>query len=71
MLVVILQTLPLLAGPRRGARCLAGWCAWIWVALFRMLFIVAAILACFISLDINAIEQNGEYYGLLIFSRWA
>ena len=39
-----------------------------WVALFRMLFIVAALLISFISLDAKEIEQNGEYYGLLIFA---
>ncbi len=39
-----------------------------WVALFRMLFIGAAILVCFISLDTNTLEQNGEYYGLIIFA---
>ena len=39
-----------------------------WVALYRMLFIVAAILACFISMDVRGLEQNGEYYGLLVFS---
>ena len=30
-----------------------------WVALYRMLFIVAAILACFISMDMRGLEQNG------------
>jgi len=39
-----------------------------WVALYRMLFIVAAILTCFISMDMRGLEQNGEYYGLMIFS---
>ena len=39
-----------------------------WVALYRMLFIVAAILACFISMDMRGLEQNGEYYGLVVFS---
>jgi len=39
-----------------------------WVALYRMLFIVAAILACFISMDMRGLEQNGEYYGLIVFS---
>ena len=39
-----------------------------WVALYRMLFIVAAILACFISMDMRGLEQNGEYYGLMLFS---
>ncbi len=39
-----------------------------WVALYRMLFIVAAILACFISMDMRGLEQNGEYYGLMVFS---
>ena len=39
-----------------------------WVALFRMMFIAAAILTCFISLDTKEIEQNGEYYGLVIFA---
>ena len=39
-----------------------------WVALYRALFLVAAILVCFISLDLQELEQNGEYYGLIIFS---
>ena len=39
-----------------------------WVALYRMLFIVAAILTCFISMDMRGLEQNGEYYGLMIFA---
>jgi NADH-quinone oxidoreductase subunit N len=39
-----------------------------WVALYRMLFIVAAILVCFISMDMRGLEQTGEYYGLLIFA---
>jgi NADH-quinone oxidoreductase subunit N len=39
-----------------------------WVALFRMIFIAAAILVCFISLDTQSLEQNGEYYGLVIFA---
>ncbi len=39
-----------------------------WVALYRMLFLVAAILACFISMDMRGLEQNGEYYGLIVFS---
>jgi len=39
-----------------------------WVALYRALFLVAAILVCFISLDLRELEQNGEYYGLIIFS---
>jgi NADH-quinone oxidoreductase subunit N len=39
-----------------------------WVALYRMLFIVAAILVCFISMDVRGLEQTGEYYGLLIFA---
>ena len=36
--------------------------------MYRALFIVAAILVCFISLDLRELEQNGEYYGLLIFA---
>ena len=39
-----------------------------WVALYRALFLVAAILVCFISLDLRELEQNGEYYGLIIFA---
>jgi len=39
-----------------------------WVALYRALFIVAAILVCFLSLDMRELEQNGEYYGLIIFA---
>jgi NADH-quinone oxidoreductase subunit N len=39
-----------------------------WVALYRMLFLAAAILACFLSLDLKELEQNGEYYGLLVFA---
>lgn len=39
-----------------------------WVALFRMLFVGAAILVCFISLDFKGLEQNGEYYGLIFFA---
>jgi len=32
------------------------------------LFLVAAILVCFLSLDMKELEQTGEYYGLLIFA---
>ena len=39
-----------------------------WVALFRMLFLIAALLVCFLSLDAKELPQNGEYYGLLIFA---
>jgi NADH-quinone oxidoreductase subunit N len=39
-----------------------------WVALYRMLFIGAAILVCFISLDARGLEQTGEYYGLIVFA---
>jgi len=39
-----------------------------WVALYRMLFLAAAILTCFLSLDLKELEQNGEYYGLLVFA---
>jgi NADH-quinone oxidoreductase subunit N len=39
-----------------------------WVALYRMLFILAAILTCFISMDLRGLEQNGEYYGLVVFA---
>jgi NADH-quinone oxidoreductase subunit N len=39
-----------------------------WVALFRMLFLSAAVLVCFLSLDAKELPQNGEYYGLLIFA---
>ena len=39
-----------------------------WVALYRMIFLAAAILVCFISLDARGLEQNGEYYGLLVFA---
>jgi NADH-quinone oxidoreductase subunit N len=39
-----------------------------WVALYRALFIVSAILTCFLSLDMKELEQDGEYYGLLIFA---
>ena len=39
-----------------------------WVALYRALFLVAAILVCFISLDTQELEQAGEYYGLIIFA---
>ena len=39
-----------------------------WVALYRMLFLGAAILVCFLSVDTKELEQNGEYYGLLIFA---
>lgn len=39
-----------------------------WVALLRMLFLGAALLVCFLSLDAKELPQNGEYYGLLIFA---
>ncbi|MFN8595465.1 MAG: NADH-quinone oxidoreductase subunit N [Anaerolineae bacterium] len=38
------------------------------VYLFRVMFLVAAILTCVISLDFKPIKHNGEYYGLITFS---
>jgi NADH-quinone oxidoreductase subunit N len=36
--------------------------------MFNALFLIALILAVFISLDVKGLRTNGEFYGLLIFS---
>jgi NADH-quinone oxidoreductase subunit N len=38
------------------------------VQLFRIMFVIAAILTCLLTLGLKSIRQTGEYYGLLIFS---
>src|SRR5262245_44927371 len=40
----------------------------LFVQMFRMMFLVALILATLISLDVKGLKTNGEFYGLLIFS---
>jgi hypothetical protein len=40
----------------------------LFVQMFRMMFVVALILAALISLDVKGLKTNGEFYGLLIFS---
>ena len=40
----------------------------LFVQMFRMMFVVALILATLISLDVKGLKTNGEFYGLLIFS---
>jgi NADH-quinone oxidoreductase subunit N len=40
----------------------------LFVQMFRMMFMVALILATLISLDVRGLKTNGEFYGLLIFS---
>jgi NADH-quinone oxidoreductase subunit N len=40
----------------------------LFVQMFRMMFVVALILATLISLDVRGLQTNGEFYGLLIFS---
>src|SRR5512136_245407 len=36
--------------------------------MFNVMFLIALILAVFISLDVRGLKTNGEFYGLLIFS---
>jgi len=67
--VIGLQTRPLLIESAAVQPVLGGMVRIDLTAqLFRILFVVAAILTCVISLDFNPIKQTGEYYGLLIFS---
>ncbi len=40
----------------------------LFVQMFRLMFVVALILAALISLDVKGLKTNGEFYGLLIFS---
>ena len=40
----------------------------LFVQMFRVIFLVALMLAVLISLDVNNLRTNGEFYGLLIFS---
>jgi NADH-quinone oxidoreductase subunit N len=40
----------------------------LFVQMFRLIFVVALILATLISLDVKGLRINGEFYGLLIFS---
>ncbi len=40
----------------------------LFVQMFRLMFVVALILATLISLDVKGLKTNGEFYGLLIFS---
>jgi NADH-quinone oxidoreductase subunit N len=40
----------------------------LFVQMFRLMFVVALILASLISLDVKGVKTNGEFYGLLIFS---
>jgi NADH-quinone oxidoreductase subunit N len=40
----------------------------LFVQMFRVMFLVALILATLISLDVKGLKTNGEFYGLLIFS---
>ena len=40
----------------------------LFVQMFRMMFLLALILATLISLDVKGLKTNGEFYGLLIFS---
>jgi NADH-quinone oxidoreductase subunit N len=68
--VVAVQTVPL-ANPNAPAvqAVLGGMVrADLMVQLFRVMFLVAAILTCVISLDFKPLKARGEYYGLLIFS---
>ena len=68
--VVVMQMLPLLAEGAPSAQPVLGGMVRVdlMVYLFRVMFMVAAILTCVISLDYSRINLNGEYYGLLIFS---
>ncbi len=40
----------------------------LFVQMFRLMFVVALILASLISLDVKGVKTNGEFYGLLILS---
>ena len=70
LVVIGLQTVPLLSATAPAVQPVLGGMARIdlTVQLFRVMFVVAALLTCVISLDFNPVKHNGEYYGLLIFS---
>jgi NADH-quinone oxidoreductase subunit N len=38
------------------------------VQLFRLMFVVASILTCLISIDFKPMKQSSEYYALVLFS---
>ncbi|CAG1771548.1 partial NADH-quinone oxidoreductase subunit N, partial [uncultured bacterium] len=70
LIVIGLQTVPLMGGAAPAVEPVLGGMVRVdlTVQLFRIMFTVAALLTCVISLDFNPIKHNGEYYGLLIFS---
>ncbi len=70
LVVIAMQSVPLMAGAAPAVQPVLGGMVRIdlTVQLFRVMFVVAALLTCVISLDFNPIKHNGEYYGLLIFS---
>jgi NADH-quinone oxidoreductase subunit N len=68
--VVAVQTVPLANPNAPEVQSVLGGMvrADLMVQLFRVMFLVAAILTCVISLDFKPLKARGEYYGLLIFS---
>jgi len=70
LVVIGLQTVPLLSATAPAVQPVLGGMARIdlTVQLFRVMFVVAALLTCVISLDFNPVKHTGEYFGLLIFS---
>src|SRR5512140_1122177 len=68
--VVIYQTVPMLAPNAPVAEPVFSGMIRIdlMVQLFRVMFVVASILTCLISLDFKPMKQSSEYYALVLFS---
>jgi NADH-quinone oxidoreductase subunit N len=68
--VVIYQTAPLLAENAPAIEPVFSGMIKIdlMVQLFRLMFVVASILTCLISIDFKPMRQSGEYYALVLFS---
>ncbi len=67
--LIVYQMLPMLAPGYQAQTYFAGMVRVdLFVQMFRLMFVVALILAVFIALDVKGLKTNGEFYGLLIFS---
>ncbi len=67
--IIVYQMIPMLAPGYEAQQYFAGMVRVdLFVQMFRLMFVIALILAVLISLDVKGLRTNGEFYGLLIFS---
>ena len=68
LIVVGLQTAPLVSGARAQPALGNMVVADLTTQLFRGMFVLAGALTCLISMDFKSLKQTGEYYGLVTFA---